>query len=353
MAFNSCVAVTTPAPLAMTIPASQWSGSGSDYYVTVNASNITADSILIPHYDESSAAYLNGLIWCVPAAGSFTIHTSAIPSGAVTVLIQFAGTNGDAQYQVLADVYSTSQALAKADVVDELTSTATNAPLSANQGKILDEGKVNYSDIVNNLTSTATDAPLSAAQGKELGDNKSFQFLLAASGSTSTWADMYNKLKSLDTFETATFFASGGAASLLTGGAVTSTMKGIAASNGSGVYDFFAFAGLGPNAYGWRVTNLTSSSSTGTVGMVYRYDGMASNSGSVSVSSLAYNNFQEFSLTFTNSQSNTNYMIAAEPSVAGLVTSVKDKTTAGCTLVVGNLRNTALTGTVRWKLLAY
>ena len=137
MAFNSCVSVTTPAPLAMTIPASQWSGSGSDYYITVSASNITADSILIPHYDEASAAYLNGLIWCVPAAGSFTIHTSAIPSGTITVLIQFAGTNGDAQYQVLADVYSTSQALAKADVVDGLTSTATNVPLSANQGKIL------------------------------------------------------------------------------------------------------------------------------------------------------------------------------------------------------------------------
>lgn len=52
---------------------------------------------------------------------------------------------GEANYQVLADVYSTSQtyskseAVAKADVVDNLTSTATDAPLSAAQGKIVND----------------------------------------------------------------------------------------------------------------------------------------------------------------------------------------------------------------------
>ena len=57
-----------------------------------------------------------------------------------------------------------------ADIVDNLTSTATDKPLSAAQGKALDEAKVNIADIVDNLTSTATDKPLSAAQGKALND---------------------------------------------------------------------------------------------------------------------------------------------------------------------------------------
>ncbi len=57
-----------------------------------------------------------------------------------------------------------------ADIINNLTSTATNKPLSAAQGKVLSDGKVNVSDIQNNLTSTATNKPLSAAQGKALSD---------------------------------------------------------------------------------------------------------------------------------------------------------------------------------------
>lgn len=98
-----------PTPTTISIPTSRWSGSGSDYYITVTASNVTADSILIPQYDVASAALLNGPVWCVPAAGSFTIHTSAKPSGTVTILVLFPGTMGEAQYEVLADVYSKSQ----------------------------------------------------------------------------------------------------------------------------------------------------------------------------------------------------------------------------------------------------
>lgn len=96
-------------PFVATIPTGQWSGSGSDRYITVQASNVTANSVLVPHYDSASEALLNGQLWCVPANGSFTIHTSAIPSGTVTVMVQLLGTLGEANYQVLADVYSTSQ----------------------------------------------------------------------------------------------------------------------------------------------------------------------------------------------------------------------------------------------------
>ena len=114
-------------PYVATIPTGQWSGSGSDRYITVQASNVTANSILIPNYDNASAALLNGPVWCVPAAGSFTIHTSAIPSGTVTIMVQLVGTLGEAQYQVLADVYSKSQ-------VDSIVAQSTASLMS--QGTI-------------------------------------------------------------------------------------------------------------------------------------------------------------------------------------------------------------------------
>lgn len=67
--------------------------------------------------------------------------------------------------------------LRKFDVVDNLSDSSFDLPLSANQGKILDERdntldeeKVNYSDVVNNLSSSETDKPLSANQGKILDD---------------------------------------------------------------------------------------------------------------------------------------------------------------------------------------
>jgi hypothetical protein len=81
-----------------------------------------------------------------------------------------------------------SEKLDVADVVDDLTSTDTDKPLSANQGKVLQDGKepadatiLKEADIVDNLTSTDTDKPLSANQGKVLQDGK-----LNLSGGTMT-----------------------------------------------------------------------------------------------------------------------------------------------------------------------
>ena len=110
--------VLAPAPFQTTIPTGQWSGSGSDRYITVTASNVTADAMLYPFYDNASAALLNGPVWVIPADGSFTIHTSAIPSGTVTISVLLAGIVGEAQYQVLADVYSRAQ-------VDTIVSQST------------------------------------------------------------------------------------------------------------------------------------------------------------------------------------------------------------------------------------
>ena len=155
------VSAISPSPLVVAITSGQWSGSGSDYYISVNASNVTADSILVPSYDSTSALNLKGPVWCVPAAGSFTIHTSAVPSGTVNVLVQFPGVMGEANYQVLADVYSKSQtyskteAVAKSDIINNLTSTSTTAPLSANMGKALNAA-IEQSTAITDLTGTVT-----------------------------------------------------------------------------------------------------------------------------------------------------------------------------------------------------
>lgn len=115
-------------PFVVDIPSGQWSGSGSDYYITVTADNVTEESILVPNYDNASAEYLKGPVWCVPGNGSFTIHTSAIPSGTVKVMVQLLGFMGEAQYQVLADVYSTSQTYSKEEA-DAAISQSTAAAL--------------------------------------------------------------------------------------------------------------------------------------------------------------------------------------------------------------------------------
>ncbi len=148
-------------PFVVDVTSGQWSGSGSDWYITVTADNVTEDSILVPNYDNASAAYLKGPVWCVPAEGSFTIHTSAIPSGTVKIMVQMLGVMGEAHYQVLADVYSKSQTYSKDQAVAK-------------------------TDIVNNLTSTAANKPLSAAQGKALGDSVAYHEYKRTNGSSTS-----------------------------------------------------------------------------------------------------------------------------------------------------------------------
>lgn len=56
------------------------------------------------------------------------------------------------------------------EIVNNLTSTNTDKPLSAAMGKKLQDEKLSKTDVVNNLTSTDTTKALSAAQGKKLND---------------------------------------------------------------------------------------------------------------------------------------------------------------------------------------
>lgn len=124
------------------IPTGQWSGSSTKTY-TVNATGVTADTI-IDWAMDSSINYLTGDLTVTPGSGTITFSTSTLPSGTINVTLFFPGVNGEVVIQTLADVYSKSQ---------------TDTLLAA---------KVSTSNIVNNLTSTATDKPLSAAQGKTL-----------------------------------------------------------------------------------------------------------------------------------------------------------------------------------------
>lgn len=108
----STVTIPTPnatASYVVSITTGQWSGSGNDRYITVQGGNISANSQLLPWYDNASQSLLNGPVWVVPSNGQFTIHTTAIPAGTVTIAVMVAGIVGEAQYQVLADVYSKAQ----------------------------------------------------------------------------------------------------------------------------------------------------------------------------------------------------------------------------------------------------
>lgn len=88
--------------------------------------------------------------------------------------------DGDAVYYV-GITYSTgggysiseigkSNLISEGSIINVLTSTSSNKPLSAAMGKKLQDEKLAKTDVVNNLTTTDTSKALSAAQGKALND---------------------------------------------------------------------------------------------------------------------------------------------------------------------------------------
>lgn len=60
--------------------------------------------------------------------------------------------------------------ISEGSIINVLTSTSSNKPLSAAMGKKLQDEKLAKTDVVNNLTTTNTSKALSAAQGKALND---------------------------------------------------------------------------------------------------------------------------------------------------------------------------------------
>lgn len=66
--------------------------------------------------------------------------------------------------------------ISEGSIINVLTSTSSNKPLSAAMGKKLQDEKLAKTDVVNNLTTTDTSKALSAAQGKALNDKFNDKF---------------------------------------------------------------------------------------------------------------------------------------------------------------------------------
>lgn len=107
------------------IPTGQWSGSSTKTY-TVNATNVTADTIMEVEMD-SSINNLRGDLNVTSGSGTITFTTSTVPSGTINVTVFFPGVKGEVVIQTLADVYSRSQ-------TDQLIAQATASLMS--QGTI-------------------------------------------------------------------------------------------------------------------------------------------------------------------------------------------------------------------------
>lgn len=94
-----------------------------------------------------------------------------------------------------------------------------------------------------------------------------------AFGSTD-WSDINKKMRTINMGAGATFVSSlGTVSSVLTGGKVSSSLKGVMSAVSNTTYDIFAMVGNGSTMVAWRITN--PSDSGGTIGTIYRYTGTA------------------------------------------------------------------------------
>lgn len=129
-------------------------------------------------YDKWKEAVNAGSIVYVAMNDSTLIPTSIIVDSSGSLSIMF---NMLTEYHFIAIQYSTGSgysiaqlahdtSLYVSDINNTLTSSSIDKPLSAAQGKKLNNEKLAKTDVVNNLTTTDTSKALSAAQGKVLND---------------------------------------------------------------------------------------------------------------------------------------------------------------------------------------
>lgn len=129
-------------------------------------------------YDKWKEAVNAGSIVYVAMSDSTLIPTSIVvdSSGSLSIMfnilteyrfitIQYSTGSG---YSIAQSAHDTS--LYVSDINNTLTSSSIDKPLSAAQGKKLNDEKLAKTDVVNNLTTTDTSKALSAAQGKLLSD---------------------------------------------------------------------------------------------------------------------------------------------------------------------------------------
>jgi hypothetical protein len=129
-------------------------------------------------YDKWKEAVNAGSIVYVAMSGSILIPTSITVDSSDSLSIMF---NMLTEYHFITIQYSTGSgysiaqlvhdtSLYVSDINNTLTSSSIDKPLSAAQGKKLNDEKLAKTDVVNNLTTTDTSKALSAAQGKALND---------------------------------------------------------------------------------------------------------------------------------------------------------------------------------------
>lgn len=129
-------------------------------------------------YDKWKEAVNAGSIVYVAMNDSTLIPTSIIVDSSGSLSIMF---NMLTEYHFITIQYSTGSgysiaqlahdtSLYVSDINNTLTSSSIDKPLSAAQGKKLNNEKLAKTDVVNNLTTTDTSKALSAAQGKVLND---------------------------------------------------------------------------------------------------------------------------------------------------------------------------------------
>lgn len=129
-------------------------------------------------YDKWKEAVNAGSIVYVAMSDSTLIPTSIVVDSSGSLSIMF---NMLTEYRFITIQYSTGSgysiaqlahdtSLYVSDINNTLTSSSIDKPLSAAQGKKLNDEKLAKTDVVNNLTTTDTSKALSAAQGKVLND---------------------------------------------------------------------------------------------------------------------------------------------------------------------------------------
>ena len=129
-------------------------------------------------YDVWSSAQKNGNIVLVKNSSTVMVASVYVNEGANELTLYM--NDGDTVYHVgitysTGSGYSISEIgkfnlISEGSIVNALTSTSSNKPLSAAMGKKLQDEKLAKTDVVNNLTTTDTSKALSAAQGKVLND---------------------------------------------------------------------------------------------------------------------------------------------------------------------------------------
>lgn len=172
-------------------------------------------------YDVWSSAQENGNIVLVKNNSAVMVASVYVNDGANELTLYM--NDGDTVYYVgiaysTGGGYSISEIgkfnlISEGSIINVLTSTSSNKPLSAAMGKKLQDEKLAKTDVVNNLTTTDTSKALSAAQGKALNDRISgLGNVYRVKGTKTTFSDVLalTDAKAGDVWNVANTFILGG-----------------------------------------------------------------------------------------------------------------------------------------------